>query len=149
MLRVTVNKTDTVETWELEGKLAGEWVKELESCWRKRTPQAGITMQVHLKAVSYIDASGKKLLEQMHGSGVEIKGCGCMARALVEEIVRMVRGKDPGGSTKKILIPVLFGVWLLGGVASCVASGEGAPMGHQARSATPGLIGAASNLGDK
>jgi hypothetical protein len=45
-------------------------------------------LQVHLKAVSYIDAAGRQLLTQMHGRGVEIKGCGCMMKAVVEEITR-------------------------------------------------------------
>jgi len=45
-------------------------------------------LQIHLKAVSYIDAAGKQLLAEMHGRGVEIRGCGCMTRAVVEEITR-------------------------------------------------------------
>ncbi len=88
MLRVTVKKEDLVEKWELEGKLSGDWVKELERCWREYSPQPGISVQVNLKAVSYIDAAGKQLLIEMHGRGVEIKGCGCMTRAVVEEIVK-------------------------------------------------------------
>ena len=88
MLRVTTKKEDSVETWELEGKLSGEWVKELERCWKESSPEPGIAVQVHLKAVSYIDAAGKQLLREMHERGVEIKGCGCMTRAVVEEIVQ-------------------------------------------------------------
>jgi ABC-type transporter Mla MlaB component len=88
MLRVTVKKENSIETWELEGKLSGEWVTELERCWKESTPQPGTSLQVHLKAVSYIDAAGKQLLTEMHGRGVEIKGCGCMTRAVVEEIVK-------------------------------------------------------------
>jgi ABC-type transporter Mla MlaB component len=88
MLRVTVKKEDSTETWELEGKLSGEWVKELERCWKEYSPQRGTCVQVHLKAVSYIDSAGKQLLAEMHGRGIEIKGCGCMTRAVVEEIVR-------------------------------------------------------------
>jgi hypothetical protein len=87
VLRVTVKTADSIETWELEGKLAGEWVKELERCWREHAPQPGIAVQVHLKAVSYIDAAGKQLLTKMHERGIEIKGCGCMTRAVIEEIV--------------------------------------------------------------
>jgi anti-anti-sigma regulatory factor len=49
---------------------------------------AGIPLLVHLKSVSYIDTAGKQLLIAMHGQGVEIKGCGCMTNALVEEITR-------------------------------------------------------------
>jgi hypothetical protein len=88
MLRVTVNKNGSIETWELEGKLSGDWVTELDRCWRESTPQPGLKIQVHLKAVSYIDGAGKQLLAEMHRRGVEIKGCGCMARAVVEEIIR-------------------------------------------------------------
>ena len=149
MLRVTVHRADSVETWELEGKLSGDWVKELERCWRERTPQAGVKVQVHLKAVSYIDTAGKQLLEEMHGSGIEIKGCGCMARAVVEEIVRLVRGKGTDGPSKKILIVGLFGVFLLGSAATCMAAIEWSTAGSSAHGAAPPVIGTATYLGGK
>jgi ABC-type transporter Mla MlaB component len=88
MLKVTIMQADSAETWELEGKLSGDWVKELERCWKERPPLAGASLQVHLKAVSYIDTAGKQLLTQMHERGVEIRGCGCMTKALIEEITR-------------------------------------------------------------
>jgi hypothetical protein len=88
MLKVTIKQADSAETWELEGKLSGDWVKELERCWKERTRPAGFPLQVHLKAVSYIDPAGKQLLTEMHGRGVEIRGCGCMTKAVVEEITR-------------------------------------------------------------
>jgi hypothetical protein len=88
MLKVTKNQADSIETWELEGKLSGDWVKELERCWKERSSSAGVLLQIHLKAVSYIDVAGKRLLTEMHGRGVEIKGCGCMSKAVVEEITR-------------------------------------------------------------
>jgi len=122
MLRVTVNKKDSVETWELEGKLSGEWVAELERCWKERTPQAGVTVQVHLKAVSYLDGPGKQLLAEMHASGVEIKGCGCMARAVVEDIIRAAVSKASQLSTKKILTVLLLGGFVLGAGASVAAT---------------------------
>jgi anti-anti-sigma regulatory factor len=88
MLKVTIREVDSAETWELEGKLSGDWVKELERCWKERSPAAGVSLHVHLKAVSYIDAAGKELLMQMHCTGVDIRGCGCMTKAVVEEITR-------------------------------------------------------------
>jgi ABC-type transporter Mla MlaB component len=88
VLKVTIKQADSAETWELEGKLSGDWVKELERCWNERPSPSGVSLQVHLKAVSYIDAAGKQLLMKMHGRGVEIKGCGCMTRAVVEEITQ-------------------------------------------------------------
>lgn len=88
MLKVTIKQEDNAETWELEGKLSGDWVKELERCWKERRSANGIPLQIQLKTVSYIDAAGKQLLTQMHGRGVEIIGCGCMTKAVVEEITR-------------------------------------------------------------
>ena len=70
MLKVTIKQADSAETWELEGKLSGDWVKELERCWNERPSPSGVSLQVHLKAVSYIDAAGKQLLMKMHGRGV-------------------------------------------------------------------------------
>ena len=88
MLKVTIKQADSAEIWDLEGKLSGEWVKELERCWKERSSAAGVPLQVQLKTVSYIDAAGKQLLTEMHKRGVEIKGCGCMTKAVVEEITR-------------------------------------------------------------
>lgn len=88
MLKVTIKQEDSAETWELEGKLCGDWVKELERCWNERTSPGGAPLQVHLKAVSYVDTAGKQLLILMHDRGVQIKGCGCMSTALIEEITR-------------------------------------------------------------
>jgi len=121
MLRVTINKKGSIETWELEGKLSGEWVAELERCWKERSPQAGVTVQVHLKAVSYVDGAGKQLLADMHDDGVEIKGCGCMARAVVEDIIRAAVSKTSQLSTKKILTVILLGAFVLGAGVSAAA----------------------------
>jgi ABC-type transporter Mla MlaB component len=115
MLRVTIKKDNAVETWELEGKLSGEWVSELDRLWKQRSPQPGITTEIHLKAVSYIDPAGKQLLAEMRGHGAEIKGCGCMVRAFVEEIMRKKGTAD--GLPKKILTIVLLAGFLLGGAA--------------------------------
>jgi ABC-type transporter Mla MlaB component len=88
MLKVTIKQADSTETWELEGKLSGDWVRELERCWTERKSPVGVALHVQLKAVSYIDAAGKQLLTEMYGRGVEIRGCGCMTKAVVEEITR-------------------------------------------------------------
>jgi ABC-type transporter Mla MlaB component len=125
MLRVTINKDSAVETWELEGKLSGEWVSELDRLWKQRSPQPGITTEVHLKAVSYIDAAGKQLLAQIRAHGAEIKGCGCMVRAFVEEIMRKKGTAD--GLPKKILTIILLAGFLLGGTAILCAE-HGPPL---------------------
>jgi hypothetical protein len=102
MLRVTVKQEGAVESWELEGKLAGEWAKELERCWRHSPSKGPETLRrVHLKAVSYIDADGKRLISEMYREGAEIKACGCMTRAIVEEIVREVKARGGEAQTEE------------------------------------------------
>jgi ABC-type transporter Mla MlaB component len=125
MLRVTIKKDNAVETWELEGKLSGEWVSELDRLWKQRSPQPGITTEIHLKAVSYIDPAGKQLLAEMRAHGAEIKGCGCMVRAFVEEIMRKKGTAD--GLPKKILTIILLAGFLLGGAAILCAE-HGPPL---------------------
>jgi len=100
MLRVTIKLEGSVESWELEGKLAGEWAKELDRCWRYSPSKGPETLRrVHLKAVSYIDADGRRLLAEMYREGAEIKACGCMTRAIVEEIVRETKARGTEAQT--------------------------------------------------
>jgi len=117
MFRVTIRKEESTEIWELEGKLSGEWVSELNRVWKGRSPQADLSTEVNLKAVSYIDPAGKQLLADMHREGAEIKGCGCMVRAFVEEIMRKKGIVDVNGLPKKILTIILVAVFLLRGAA--------------------------------
>jgi hypothetical protein len=85
MLKITT-RTDAGRTiFELEGRLAGAWVDELERCWRG-IPRGHI-VTVSLDAVSFIDDAGKQLLARFHGSGAELKAAGCMTKCIVQEIV--------------------------------------------------------------
>ena len=138
MLRVTIKKENTSETWELEGKLAGEWVPELDRLWRQRTPQSGTTIEILLKAVSYIDPAGKQLLAEMRQQGAEIKGCGCMVRAFVEEIMGKKRSAEVNVLPKKILTLIFLTGFLFGG-ASILCAKHRPPVAPeiQARAAAP------------
>lgn len=111
MLRVTIKKDELIETWELEGRLSGEWVSELERCWKERASGTG-TVQVLLNAVSYIDPAGKQLLAVMYAQGADIQGCGCLTRAVLEEIVKDAGIRQP---VKKILALIFLGVSVFGG----------------------------------
>jgi hypothetical protein len=88
MLKITSRTSEDGELWELEGKLSGDWALELKRCWKEGRHRADLPLQLHLKAVSYIDTTGKLVLTEMHGEGVEIRGGGCMTKGVVEEIVR-------------------------------------------------------------
>ncbi|HEY7164615.1 MAG TPA: hypothetical protein VIB79_08645 [Candidatus Binatia bacterium] len=87
MLRITTRVDGTGTILDLEGKLAGPWVEELENCWK----QIGVESQplrVSLKSVTFIDSAGTTLLDKMHRKGVELQAEGCMIKAIVAEIRR-------------------------------------------------------------
>jgi len=87
MLKITTQTDGTTTIFELEGKLAGPWVQEVENCWRRAvTDDWQVT--VLLKAVTFIDGAGRKLLADMHRQGAELVAEGCMTKAIVGEIKR-------------------------------------------------------------
>jgi anti-anti-sigma regulatory factor len=87
MLKIT-SRTDGLWTiLELEGKLAGLWVRELEDCWRTAATSER-SVRVMLCAVTFIDDEGIALLAQMYEHGTELVAEGCMNKAIVEEIRR-------------------------------------------------------------
>ena len=90
MLKITIQTDATGTVFELEGKLAGPWVQELEGCWR-RAVAADHPPRVMLKAVTFIDDAGRTLLAEMHRQGAELAAEGCMTRAIVEEVARRGR----------------------------------------------------------
>ena len=91
MLKIS-NRSDGATTiFDLEGKLAGPWVDELEQCWQ-RAVSDGRRVCVVMKTVTFIDAAGRKLLTAMHRQGAELVAHGCMTKAIVEEIQR---GREP------------------------------------------------------
>jgi hypothetical protein len=51
MLRITAHDSPNSLTFELEGKLAGPWVRELEDCWQK-------TLAGHRRPVVRVDLTG-------------------------------------------------------------------------------------------
>jgi len=87
MLKISSQINPTEAICELEGKLAGPWVEELEGCWRNAA-QPDRPLKVVLCAVTFIDDKGTQLLAEMHRQGVELVAEGCMNTALVEKIVR-------------------------------------------------------------
>jgi anti-anti-sigma regulatory factor len=97
MLKIT-SRTDAPWTiFELEGKLAGPWVRELEDCWRTAASSER-SVRVMLCAVTFIDDKGIALLAQMYQHGAELVAEGCMNKAIVEEIAR---GGQPWVSTSR------------------------------------------------
>jgi len=120
MLRINIKRGASLTSFELEGRLAGPWVAELENWWRRETTPPGVQTQVDLRAVSFVDEAGKDLLAEMYRHGVELVAAGCMTRAIVTEIRQRERPLSephaPAGVNKKILgTLILLGSLLLFG----------------------------------
>jgi anti-anti-sigma regulatory factor len=86
MLRICYSQTETRQQWMLCGQLAGAWVQELRSCWR-RTPQvAGSRVVVDLSDVTFIDERGEALLLEMRNAGAEFVAAGVETKDLLDTL---------------------------------------------------------------
>jgi outer membrane protein TolC/ABC-type transporter Mla MlaB component len=116
MLRITTEKKRSKTVLSVEGRLAGALVATLEQCWKELKAAAPHEkFYVNLCGVSFIDAAGKMLLQEMHRQGGQLVAEGCLNQAIVKEIIGRqkaeVRG-DEGKDSKKA--PIIFYVMLLG-----------------------------------
>jgi hypothetical protein len=76
-------------TIQVCGRLVQGWVEELERCWiaaRLTNPQAHFA--VDLRAVSFVDPSGERLLRSMHGEGATFLAAG----VLIQDVVNHITG---------------------------------------------------------
>src|SRR5262245_20830917 len=88
MLKITTYNDPKATIFHLEGRLAGPWVGELESCWRQALIAAGRpTIRIDLSGVTFIDGAGKNLLALLHQSGADLVAVDCMTKAVVDSIV--------------------------------------------------------------
>jgi outer membrane protein len=116
MLRITTEKKRSKTVLSVEGRLAGTLVATLEQCWKElRAASPQERFYVDLCGVSFIDAAGKMLLQEMYRQGGQLVADGCLNQAIVKEIIgrqkaggRGDEGKDNKGT------PIIFYVALLG-----------------------------------
>jgi ABC-type transporter Mla MlaB component len=88
MLRITIHTHPTCLTLQLEGKLAGPWVRELAACWQRILADQGRPVdRVDLAALTSLDTAGKELLAAMHAQGAELVAADCLMKAIVAEII--------------------------------------------------------------
>jgi anti-anti-sigma regulatory factor len=89
MLRITVHENPQALTFQLEGRLAGPWLRELEDCWQSTLDhQRKSILRVDLTGVTFIDDAGKACLAAMHRQGAELVAADCLTRDIVDEITR-------------------------------------------------------------
>ena len=102
MLRITVHDNPQALTFQLEGRLAGPWLRELEACWqstlaRQRKP----ILRVDLTGVTFIDDAGKTCLAAMYHQGAELVAADCMTKAIVAEICQGRSEPRDGSATSR------------------------------------------------
>jgi anti-anti-sigma regulatory factor len=89
MLRITVHDKPPVLTFQLEGELAGPWVRELEECWQSAlASQPEPILRVDLTGVTFIEEAGKTCLAALHRQGAEFVAADCLTKAIVAEITQ-------------------------------------------------------------
>jgi hypothetical protein len=74
MLRVTLLHDSRGPGLKLEGKLFGPWTDELRTACEAVANQAP-RPHLDLTAVSFVDAPGVELLEELRSKGFELVGC--------------------------------------------------------------------------
>jgi anti-anti-sigma regulatory factor len=91
MLKITIHDAAGQRRLELEGRLAGVWVSELEHGWR--TAQASHpnrTLAVDLTSVTFIDQAGHYLLRLMHRNGVRFVASDLMLQDILDHVTGMI-----------------------------------------------------------
>jgi ABC-type transporter Mla MlaB component len=99
MVRITVHDNPGALTFQLEGRLAGPWVRVLEECWQSALAwQRKAILRVDLTGVTAIDAAGRTRLAAMHRQGAEFVAADCLTKAVVAEIIcSPAGGAEEGG----------------------------------------------------
>ena len=117
MLRISVLNEPFSMTLKAEGKIIQDWVAELRNAWLGIQEQAGTRKKiVDLFNVSFVDASGRELLAEMHASGGKLRGAGPMISALIQEIEGSKRRPRRSRRLKTVLMS-LFLLALIIGIA--------------------------------
>jgi hypothetical protein len=87
MLRITIHNDPRTRTFQLEGRLVGPWVDELQHCWQDALATPGApAVRFDLTGVTFIDPAGKEFLAARYDEGAELIVAGCFMRALAAEI---------------------------------------------------------------
>lgn len=87
MLKITIHDANGPLRLQLEGRLAGAWVYELEHCWHTaKASHPNRTLAVDLTGVTFLDQAGRYLLQLLHRDGVRLVGSGVLWQNILEHI---------------------------------------------------------------
>jgi anti-anti-sigma regulatory factor len=88
MMKIQTKELDGQLILQVEGRLAGAFVPELENCWQAaRANQPNRKISVDLKSVTCIDRDGRYLLQSMHSHGVGFLRAGLAVQDILEQVM--------------------------------------------------------------
>jgi anti-anti-sigma regulatory factor len=89
MIRIQMKELGAELVLQVEGRLAGAFELELlKDCWQAaRAKQPNRKISVDLKSVTCIDQAGRRLLQSMHGHGVDFLGAGLATQDILEQVM--------------------------------------------------------------
>jgi hypothetical protein len=96
MLRITTQSSPEAVTFRVEGKLVGEWAKELLLSWKQAEEIRGHrALIVDLTETLFIDQEGRRVLADLFCQGAFFRSACPMIESIVSEIVEMVLRQNP------------------------------------------------------
>jgi anti-anti-sigma regulatory factor len=99
MLKITLHDSAQELRLNLEGRLSGLWVQELEQCWKTASSTThGRKTVLDLGEVDFVDPAGESLLAHMHAEGVLLVAVTPLICAVLQEICQT----PPCGSVGKV-----------------------------------------------
>lgn len=88
MLHVTLHETPSSLTFQLDGRLAGPWVRQLEGILhRALTSRSKPVIRFELSGVTLIDEQGKDFLAIMYMEGAELLAGDSMMTNVVAALI--------------------------------------------------------------
>jgi anti-anti-sigma regulatory factor len=88
MMKIQMKELDGELVLQVEGRLAGAFVPELENCWQAaRASQPNRKISVDLKSVSCFDRAGRSLLQLMHRDGLSFLRVGLAIQDILEQVM--------------------------------------------------------------
>jgi hypothetical protein len=95
MLRITLHNGPEALTFQVEGRLIGDWAKELEHAWISAAPVRGKrTAIIDLTGILFIDEEGKRVLAKLFREGAFFRTAGPMTESIISEITSQITGKS-------------------------------------------------------
>jgi len=92
MLKITMHDSASELRFQLEGRLAADWVGELRQCWETASSTTGGRATIlDLGDVDFIDQQGQALLSEMFRSGVLLVAVTPLIQSLVDESCEQFR----------------------------------------------------------